>query len=158
MKHYGRILLLFFCLLPLLVLAPATTLAQSASPSECTTHPVLPGYRLHRSIPLADAIAEQPSKAGGNGEFYLNNVFVAMEHSGQRILLSSSENGEDGFVTDDILHLKTSPANKERSWDFRSSDHMRIIPIDAAQEITDLFTPGSLNLMRVTLIDALAPV
>ncbi|MEZ4614423.1 MAG: hypothetical protein R2867_02760 [Caldilineaceae bacterium] len=143
-----------------LMLMLAATLSQPAAasfspPPRCIR--LLSGgdYRLSKVVPLSDALAEQPTMAHGNGVFQLDSVFILVKE-GQRILLSGSEMG-GGFVTDDLLLVATIPANKQQSWDFRSVDHMAIIPVSQPQDITHLFVPGH-NMVTLTMRDMLGPV
>ena len=112
-------------------------------------------YRLNQIVWLADAIPEQPSKEGESGVFYQHTVTLFYE-AGQRVLLSG-DSDIHGFRTDDLLRLESSPAGETWSQDFRSEDHMRIVPVEEAQDITGLFMPG-VNRLTLTLQDLLGPV
>lgn len=161
MKRYVRIGHVIFCLVQLWFALPVTSQAQSITatmtPKNCIVLEDGNLYTLVETQRLATAIPEQPSGAYKDGFFHLDSIFTRPYTEQQRILLSGSESGS-GFVTDDILTLETIPANQSRSWDFRSSDYTRIIPLDAPQDISDLLMPGDFNMITVTMQDVLWPV
>lgn len=113
-------------------------------------------YYLAEARQLAHAIPEQASKAPNEGVFHLDSIFTPPLADGQRMLLSGTDTGS-GFVTDDVLTLDVIPGDLSHSWDFRSSDWMRIIPVPVPADITDLFLPGRYHMVTVTMTDLLMP-
>ncbi|MEM7132182.1 MAG: hypothetical protein AAF702_38100 [Chloroflexota bacterium] len=153
MKHVFS--LIFLCLTLLAI--PVVGQAQSPFPSrtQCVQMDDGIAYYLSDAISLAPALPEQASK-DGNGLFYRHSMLIAVEQ-GQRLYLSGTETGS-GLHVDDLLILETIPAGKQHIRDFRSSDHQRIIPAPAPEEVTDIFRADALNFLTVTMQDLLTPV
>lgn len=134
------------------VLQPVTTLTSL----HCVTLDNGGSYYLAETRQLTQEIPERVSSTPNAGVFYLDAVFTPPLQQSQRVLLSGSEIGS-GFVVDDILNLEVIPGNQSRTWDFRSSDWMQIIPIEQPADITNLFLPDRYHMITATMQDVLTP-
>lgn len=148
-------------LLILLACQPQVAQASAAvNTAECQLLADGVEYRLAHSIPLAEAIPEMASQYGAEaaGE---PRTFQTVEQTvtlaaGERVMLSGTSDGA-GFVADDLIRLDLQPSGETQSWDFRSPDFTRIVPISTPQEVTQLFATGA-NTLTLTTQDILGPV
>lgn len=144
----------------LLIAACTPAAAQASSVVDCQMLADGQEYQIGRTIALAEAVPEQTSQparieADGSHDFNQANTLVMLEE-GELVLLSGSPEGT-GFVADDWIGINVQPSNHAREWDFRNSERTRIVPVDAPQEITDLFQVGA-NHLTLTAKDLLGPV
>lgn len=146
---------LFILMSLVMTMLPPVDHAAAREGRSCVTMEDGKAYTLADMAPLTPSIPEQPGRAQGPSIFY-QDTFTVTVKAGQRVLLVGLEPG-GGFATDDLLRLEALPAQKERSWDFRSADRMRIIQVKRPVDITSLLLPGD-NTVTLTMQDLLGPV